>query len=634
MASTIGRPPRRISWPFNYVVFAIVLAMPCHAQMTDWVREISAVSPADTRAHGVALDETGVYIVGYTRGTLPGQVSAGMTDAYVRKYDGTGSELWTRQFGSPDQDEASGVAADSSGVYVVGYTRGALPGHTNAGSQDAFLRKYDGNGNELWTRQFGSSGMEFALAVAVDMSGIYVRGFGELTGGSLDNAFLRKYDTNGNVLWTQPIRFSGSFANGGLATDSIGGIYIVGGIQGTWPGQTSAGEQDAYVLKYDSNGTELWVRQFGSSTWDEGRAVAADVSGVYVVGYTRGSLPGQTRAGQQDAFIRKYDADGNELWTRQFGRGGFQFWLDGAAADGTGVYGIGQGGVHKYDRNGMFLWTHPLTFLGVAAAANGVNVYAAGSQTHGYLAKLTQPSPPAPAVFDGGVVNNASFVPHPAPVAPGSIAAVFGNNLNDGSAIFSSDFGFDGKLLTTLGGASVTLNGIPAPIFYSTPGQLGIQIPLELAGQTTVEIQVSVAEQVSMSRAVFLNSFAPGIFTVNQQGTGLAAVLHEDGVTPVAPDSPARPGEVVVFFATGLGPVAPPLETGAPSTGNSSSVPATVTVDGLPAAVEFSGAAPGFVGLNQVNVRVPPSTRPAPDIPVVLTSGDKQSNTVTIPVAP
>ncbi|MBI4480630.1 MAG: VCBS repeat-containing protein [Acidobacteria bacterium] len=241
---------------------------------------------------------------------------------------------------------------------------------------------------------------------------------------------------------------------------------------------------------------------------------------------------------------------------------------------------------------------------------------------------------PGPTVFDGGVVNHASFAPNPAPVAPGSIAAVFGTDLNDGSTKAAASFGADGKLGTVLGGASVTVNNTPTPMFYSTPSQLGIQIPFELAGQTSAAIRVTAGGQTSAGRVVNLNAVAPGIFTLNQLGTGIAGVLHEDGITVVTAQNPARPNEVVTFFATGFGALTPPLATGAPATGNQTVATATVTVDGIPADVQFSGATTGFVGLNHFRVRIPPSTRTALDIPVVLTIGGKQSNSVTIPVGP
>ena len=83
---------------------------------------------------------------------------------------------WIRQFGSSSGDRARGISVDASGIYVAGFTNGTLPGQTSAGGRDAFVRKYDANGNEVWTRQFGSSSNDQAFGISVDASGIYVAG--------------------------------------------------------------------------------------------------------------------------------------------------------------------------------------------------------------------------------------------------------------------------------------------------------------------------------------------------------------------------------------------------------------------------------------------------------------------------
>ena len=209
---------------------------------------------------------------------------------------------------------------------------------------------------------------------------------------------------------------------------------------------------------------------------------------------------------------------------------------------------------------------------------------------------------------------------------------MFGANLNDGTIVLGSSFGANGRLTTTLGGASATINNVPAPLFYSTPGQLGIQIPFNVTG-TSATIRVTVAGQTSAPRTVSIDTVAPGIFTTTADGRGAAAVLHQDGVTPVTAQNPARPDEVVVLFVTGLGTLSPPLETGEPAVLNRVGNP-VVTIDGSSAEILFAGAAPGFVALNQVNLRIPPNTRAAANIPVVLTMNGKQSNAVTIPVGP
>jgi len=170
-------------------------------QEIGWTRQFG--SSDNDYAFIVTVDASGnVYVAGETNGTLPGQSSAGIPDVFVRKYDGSGNEFWTRQFGSDASDEASSVMADTSGnVYVVGSTGkgGALPGQTSAGELDAFIRKYDGSGNELWTRQFGTSDWDWTRGVAVDTSGdVYVAGWtygalpGQISAGGGD-AFLVKF---------------------------------------------------------------------------------------------------------------------------------------------------------------------------------------------------------------------------------------------------------------------------------------------------------------------------------------------------------------------------------------------------------------------------------------------------------
>jgi uncharacterized protein (TIGR03437 family) len=244
--------------------------------------------------------------------------------------------------------------------------------------------------------------------------------------------------------------------------------------------------------------------------------------------------------------------------------------------------------------------------------------------------QLQTAAQPNPSVFESGVVNNASFAPGSNPVAPGSIAAVFGKYLNDGPAALFTSFGGDGKLITALGGTQAKINGISAPIFYSTFTQVGIQIPAELTGQTSATIQVTVGGKTSVSRTIPLDAAAPGIFTLNQAGTGAAAMLHQDGISAVTAANPAQPNEVVILFGTGLGATNPALGTGAFSTGNRLATTPSVTIDGVQVTPDFSGRAPGFVGLDQINVRLPSSVRTGNDLAIRVNAGSRQSNPVTM----
>jgi hypothetical protein len=285
------------------------------------------------RADAVALDGTGsMFVVGTTNGALPSQVSASGEDVFVRKYAPDGAESWTRQFGSDEDDAATAVHVDPSGsVVVAGYTDGELPGQASAGGgNEAFVRKYDADGTELWTRQFGSTAFARAEAVSGDAFGsVFVAGIiggslsGQISAGGDADAFIRKYAADGAELWTRQFGTSGGDLAMAVSADSNGNVFVAGYAAAALQGQPFAGGRDAFVRKYDTNGTELWTRQFGALGEDIGTALSVAANGsVVVTGVTAASLPGQVSAGSDDAFVRKYAADGAELWTRQLGSTG------------------------------------------------------------------------------------------------------------------------------------------------------------------------------------------------------------------------------------------------------------------------------------------------------------------------
>jgi hypothetical protein len=340
------------------------------AQALEWVRQFSWDNTDPT---GVAVTSNGIYIAGYTFGSLPGFTNPGpgYPDVFIAKIDLSGSVVWTRQFGSPYTDKALGVAADGTGVYLAGVA-GVLPGQTDYG---AFVRKYDFDGNELWTRVFRTSGLTTATAISVGPSGVYVAGWtqGAFPGQTWlgdDDAFVRKYDVNGSEIWTREFGSSSLDDAEGISVSSSG-VYVVGVTAGALPGQTSSGLNDIFVHQYYSNGTEGWTRQFGTNNYDAGYGVAATSSDVYVVGVVNGALPGQVSSGNDDAFVRKYDIKGQEIWTRQFGAG--SSGSAGVFSDNSGVYvtgsvsgalpgqnqtGLYDAFVRKYDPSGTEIWTH------------------------------------------------------------------------------------------------------------------------------------------------------------------------------------------------------------------------------------------------------------------------------------
>ena len=286
-----------------------------------WTRQFGTSSL--DRAFGVATASGAIYVVGDTDGTLPDQSTAGGKDAFVRKYSPAGDVVWTRQFGTTGADQANGVAATGSGIYVAGSTTGTFPDESSAGTTDAFVRRYDASGNHVWTHQFGTPTADQAQGVVATGSGIYVSGSttgalpDESSAGGFD-AFLLKFDASGGIDWQDQFGSPAGDQALEVASNSTG-IYVAGYMDGTLPGQSSLGGSDGFLVRYDASGSRLWTRQFGSSTTDQARGVAATSGGIYVSGPTFGAFPGQSSSGDNDVYVRKYEASGKPMWMIQFG---------------------------------------------------------------------------------------------------------------------------------------------------------------------------------------------------------------------------------------------------------------------------------------------------------------------------
>ena len=208
---------------------------------------------------------------------------------------------WARQLGTSDTDISFGVSADGLGnVYISGRTGGSLRG-ANAGAYDAFLSKYDASGTLLWTEQLGTSDFDISRGVSADgLGNVYISGrtegsLGGVNAGGYD-AFLSKYDATGTLLWTEQLGTSADDVSLGVSADGLGNVYISGFTEGSLGG-VNAGFNDAFLSKYDASGTLLWTEQLGTSDWDESWGVSADDLGMSTSRATHGAAWGErTRA--------------------------------------------------------------------------------------------------------------------------------------------------------------------------------------------------------------------------------------------------------------------------------------------------------------------------------------------------
>jgi adhesin/invasin len=163
---------------------------------------------------------------------------------------------------------------------------------------------------------------------------------------------------------------------------------------------------------------------------------------------------------------------------------------------------------------------------------------------------------------------------------------------------------------------------------------LNVQVPFSTPINTQYQISVQRDSLISLPEQLVVAQANPGVFTVNEQGTGQGVIFKHDGVTLAQAGTPANQGETVVIYCTGLGAVTPAVPDGAPAPASplSNTVnPATVTIGGQNATVAFSGLTPGYPGLYQVNAVVPNGVSGAA-VPVVVTVAEQPSPSVTMAV--
>ena len=239
-----------------------------------------------------------------------------------------------------------------------------------------------------------------------------------------------------------------------------------------------------------------------------------------------------------------------------------------------------------------------------------------------------------PAIANNGVVNAASFQPGNG-VAPGSYISIFGSGLSDDTQAESTPF-----LPLSIDNVSVSFDvpsaglSLPGRLVFVSPSQVNVQVPWELRGQSSALLKVTIGDSLGRLATVPLADYAPAVFEYSETGTTrLAAALRADE-SVIGTGNPAQRGQTISLFANGLGPVDNSPATGEPAPAtplvNTLATP-VVTIGGKKGRVSFSGLAPGFAALYQLNVTVPPDT-PMGVQRVVVTVNGVSSPPVDLPV--
>jgi uncharacterized protein (TIGR03437 family) len=266
----------------------------------------------------------------------------------------------------------------------------------------------------------------------------------------------------------------------------------------------------------------------------------------------------------------------------------------------------------------------------VAVTVTAFQILSNGSQKQGQtmLSGSLTTGAATPILTARGVVQGASFAAG-VPVAPGSLIAIFGSNLADSSGPAGVV-----PFPSQLNGVQVLMGAEALPLLYSSAGQVNVQVPFDVPVNTNFQMTVQRDSVLSIPESLVIAAAQPGIFTMNQQGTGQGAIVNLSNVL-IDENAPAAIGDAVVIYCTGLGPVSPAVPAGnaapvSPLSYTTNTV--TATIGGQPAQVLFAGLAPTFAGLYQVNAIVPAGVAAGNAVPVVLQVAGQASPPVTIAV--
>lgn len=313
-----------------------------------WTKTFGGV--ADEQAVSVQqTNDSGFIILGSTRSFGHGQ-----SDAWLIKIDTNGNATWRKTFGGPETDGPVSVQQTRDNGYVF---TGLTYSYGN-GDGDCWVVKTDENGNELWNKTYGGADYDRAQSIIQISGGGYVITGGTYSYGDAEgDIWLIKIDENGGEIWNRTFGGPGDQKAYTVQQTADGG-YIVAGF--TDPSNDL--RFDILLIKVDNSGNQIWRKTFGGSDTDNAYSCqVTNDGGCILAGYTK-----STGNGQEDIWLIKTDASGNEVWNKIFGGTGNDITYsarqtsDGGYIIGGFTNSKGSGGTDfwliKTDQNGNLVW--------------------------------------------------------------------------------------------------------------------------------------------------------------------------------------------------------------------------------------------------------------------------------------
>jgi uncharacterized protein (TIGR03437 family) len=615
----------------NAFVFAL------NAAGSDFVYSTYFGGSALDSGTAIAVDAQGnAYVAGMTssanfptknalQGSLKGSSAPSLLlfligDAFVAKFAPAGTLVYSTYYGGSSADAALAIAVDANGsAYVAGFTTStdfplksplqADYGGAGANSQittgDAFVFKLSPDGSQaVYSTYLGGSADDVACGIAVDSSGnAYLAGSTFSTNFPVANAFQEHYGGQGIMDY-----FRMSSGDGFVAKINPSGSAL---IFSTYLGGSD--DDRVFAIAVDGAGNVHVAGNTASTNFPvTSDAAQTRLGGVGVVD-TINLLPGgyvKAPAGFGDAFYARFSPSGSLTYNTYLG-GSDDDVASGLAVDSAGnAYLSGNTASANFPLAGS---SYQKQLGGIIAQNSSGNEVTSLLFGDAFFAMFSVSASPGPVI--SGAVSASAFGEFSS-VAPGSWVEIYGKNLApDTQGWTGADF-TGNEAPTMLNGVSVSIGGQAAFVDYISPTQVNAQLPSNIATRGTLQLTVTNGGATSAPVDVTVNPTEPGLLapaSFKIGGKQYVVAQHSDGtyVLPVGAiagvtSSPAKPGETVVIYGVGFGPVTPNIPAGEIATEtNKLATSFEILFGQTSAALPYFGLAPNYVGLYQFNVTVP-----------------------------
>ena len=392
-------------------------------------------------------------------------------------------------------------------------------------------------------------------------------------------------------------------------------------------------------VKYNPDaGSYIGVIQGGGYRWENGNAVAIredrPVQNEFKVSNTRGTLAmAKLGSGPDTATNQWFFNSVNNSSNLNTQNGGFTVF--GRVANTAGLTVMDRiAAIRTYNAGS------PFDQLPLQDYTDGATV----SEANLIVLKSITIVDTTPAVLDNGIISASGYGALPF-AAAGSYIEIYGSYLAGSTRAWSTADFHDGDAPTALSNVSVTVDGRPAYVYSISPGQVNVQVPAGVTVNTSVPVVVTYSGQSSAPAALAIKETAGGLLapaSFKVGGKQYVTAIHNsggafvsNGTIPNIASAPARPGEILLFFGVGFGPVTPGPSAGRVATGQPTiNAQIQFQFGDITTRANYAGLVPGLVGLYQFNVVVPAGL-PAGDATLkVLVDGNPISQALFIPVQP